>query len=143
MKNLLPNKLSDCIDVALKDLDAAKKLGFKVDMNRWYQRKGKTCTVCLAGAVMAREFDLDNYEEAGPATLFLTDNLISEHDYDRLHALNLVREGLVVEALARLDDVPEVWPANTLTMLSTGNTDTKAWRKDMLNIRDYLREQGL
>jgi len=143
MKNLLPNKLSDCIDVALKDLDAAKKLGFKVNMNRWYQRKGKTCTVCLAGAVMAREFDLDNYEEAGPATLFLTDNLISEHDYDRLHALNLVREGLVVEALARLDDVPEVWPANTLTMLSTGNTDTKAWRKDMLNIRDYLREQGL
>jgi hypothetical protein len=143
MKNLLPNKLSDCIDVALKDLDAAKKLGFKVNMGNWYRNEGKTCTVCLAGAVMAREFDLDKYEDAGPATLFLTDNLISEHDYDRLHALNLVREGLVVEALARLDDVPEVWPANTLTMLSTGNTDTKAWRKDMLNIRDYLREQGL
>ena len=142
MKNLLPNKLSDCIDVALKDLDAAKKLGFKVDMNRWYQRKGKTCTVCLAGAVMAREFDLDNYEEAGPATLFLTDNLISEHDYQRLHALNLVREGYVEEALDRLD-IEAKLDLYRFPMAGLGAKDTKEWRKDMLSIRDYLREQGL
>jgi len=142
MKNLLPNKLSDCIDVALKDLDAAKKLGFKVDMNRWYRRHDKTCTVCLAGAVLAREFDLDAGEDAGPATLFLTDNLITNHDYQRLHALNLVREGYVEEALDRMElgfkSLPPIY-----NISSIGNKDTKRWRKDMLSIRDYLREQGL
>jgi hypothetical protein len=53
MKNLLPKKLSDCIDVALKDLDDAKKLGFKVDMGRWYSRgemiKGIILALTLTG----------------------------------------------------------------------------------------------
>lgn len=142
MKNLLPNKLSDCIDVALKDLDAAKALGFKVNMGNWYRNEGKTCTVCLAGAVIAREFDLDKYEDAGPYTLYVIDNLISEHDYDRLHALNLVREGYVGEALDRMDcELKSLLPIYNIS--SIGNKDTKQWRKDMLNIRDYLREQGL
>jgi len=142
MKNLLPNKLSDCIDVALKDLDAAKALGFKVNMGNWYRNEGKTCTVCLAGAVMAREFDLDKYEDAGPYTLYFTDNLITNHDYQRLHALNLVREGYVEEALDRMElGFKSLPPISNISI--TGNKDTKEWRKDMLSIRDYLREQGL
>jgi hypothetical protein len=139
MKNLLPNKLSDCIDVALKDLDAAKKLGFKVDMNSWYQRKGKTCTVCLAGAVIAREFDLDNYESVGPSSLCTYRRLITKHDENRLYALNLLRQGFVSMAVSFVDTVDNL----PHTMLSSGNLDTKEWRKDMHNIRDYLREQGL
>jgi len=142
MKNLLPNKLSDCIDVALKDLDAAKALGFKVNMGNWYRNEGKTCTVCLAGAVIAREFDLDAGEDAGPYTLYFTDNLITNHDYQRLHALNLVREGYVEEALDRMElGFKSLPPISNISI--TGNKDTKEWRKDMLSIRDCLREQGL
>ena len=142
MKNLLPNKLSNCIDVALKDLDAAKALGFKVNMGNWYRNEGKTCTVCLAGAVIAREFDLDAGEDAGPYTLYFTDNLITNHDYQRLHALNLVREGYVEEALDRMElGFKSLPPISNISI--TGNKDTKEWRKDMLSIRDCLREQGL
>jgi len=145
MKNLLPNKLSDCIDVALKDLDAAKKLGFKVNMKRWYQRRDKTCTVCLAGAVLAREFDLDKHEELGPENAYW-DGLISDHDYDRLQALNLVRIGWVLDALNQIDPVhhsPGGVVENYFTLSSTGDRDTKEWRKNMFYLRDYLREQGL
>jgi len=142
MKNLLPKKLSDCIDVALKDLDDAKKLGFKVDMGRWYSRGEKTCTVCLAGAVLAREFDLDEFEEVGPTTLYDSDGLITEHDAERLHALNQLRGGNINEALHMVGRSKFFSPPDIDTQ-STGNMDTKQWRKDMSNIRDYLRKLGL
>jgi len=153
MKNLLPNRLSDCIDVALKDLDAAKKLGFKVDMSNWYTRNAETCTVCLAGAVLAREFDLNVGEDVGPFTLFQFNNLINHHDYLRLHSLNSLRVGDVDGALAMMDG--RYCDADTsryddsfdtdisFRMKTTGFTDTKQWRKDMNNIAKYLREKGL
>ena len=99
---------------------------------------------------MAREFDLDKYEESEPVTLFLIDKLISSHDCQRLYALNQVREGNVVEALDRLDiealdrlDIKAKLDLYRFPMAGLGDKDTKEWRKDMLSIRDYLREQGL
>lgn len=56
----LPDKISDLLDLALKDLRKCKKMKTRrLDMNRWFERRGKVCVVCMAGAVMDRTMKLE------------------------------------------------------------------------------------
>lgn len=52
----LPTKPSALITLALKDLELCEKSkSYKINMGLWFRRLGKvTCSVCLAGAVMAK-----------------------------------------------------------------------------------------
>lgn len=51
----LPKKLSDLIEVALADLDACESdERYEINMHVWHDVKGDKCSVCLAGAVMAK-----------------------------------------------------------------------------------------
>ncbi len=50
-----PRKLSDLLEMAVKDAIAASKLkSYKLDMGKWNSRISGKCYVCMAGAVMAR-----------------------------------------------------------------------------------------
>lgn len=52
--NTLPDKLSDLIDVALRDLEQVEKdKRYVIDMQAWHSPKGDACHICFAGAVMA------------------------------------------------------------------------------------------
>lgn len=98
----LPSKPSKLIRVALKDLSAAEKAGMNVNMGCWYDKnKEGGCTVCLAGAVMARHFELDKDEGVAPSTLW-SRNLINSQTYDKLRALDFFRSGQIENALEQL-----------------------------------------
>lgn len=52
--NKLPDKPSELIMLALKDLVCIRNTpGYIVDMEYWHRSQGDTCSVCLAGAVIA------------------------------------------------------------------------------------------
>lgn len=51
----LPNKPSELLTLALDDLQAChRSKKYNINMNIWYNENG-ACTVCLAGAVIAKE----------------------------------------------------------------------------------------
>lgn len=51
----LPDKLSDLLELAVKDAQAVKAKGYTLNMGYWkrYER-GKSCSVCMAGAVLVQ-----------------------------------------------------------------------------------------
>ena len=60
----LPKKPSDLLELALKDLELCEKdPKYSIDMDTWhiYEDRDKTCSVCLAGAVMAKSLDRNKY----------------------------------------------------------------------------------
>ena len=56
MSNKLPNKPSELLSLALKDLTAAERTKtINIDMGIYYEKNNdKTCSVCLAGSIMAK-----------------------------------------------------------------------------------------
>lgn len=61
MKDNLPNKLSDLIEVALEDLEKVEKdKRYTVDMQFWHTPTDNFtgCSVCLAGAVIAKSLNV-------------------------------------------------------------------------------------
>lgn len=96
---MLPDKLSDLIEVALNDLELVEKdPRYKIRMDKWHspQVDGK-CHVCMAGAVMAMTLQ----QPVGRM-------MIPTHfDYlnvgRKLHALDLARAGYFANALRELE----------------------------------------
>lgn len=94
-------KLSDLLEVALKDLAAVERMKktYKVDMGSWHEPKfgdDSRCAVCLAGSVMARtmqlppsvsELVIDNSSQQGRA------------DWWKLSSINEARVGELDDAL--------------------------------------------
>ena len=53
--NQLPDKLSDCLELALGDLEKCERSKrYRIDMIEWHNPVAETCYVCLAGSVIAR-----------------------------------------------------------------------------------------
>lgn len=90
----LPSKLSDVIELAVRDLEACEAdPRYVVDMNTWHETFPRSCGVCLAGAVMAKTLETPWRETRVPA------DFPDDDDWNRLWALNSVRKGHVDEAL--------------------------------------------
>lgn len=121
----LPGKPSELIRLALADLKAAEKAKVKINMGRWVatEKKGdkQVCTVCMAGAVMAKRFKdepmvcnvLSGKERDGSDPYyydFRTNQLVAEVEPDdltdgsteALHAINNFREGDIAYAFDAL-----------------------------------------
>ncbi len=97
-EDLLPDKPSDLIEVALNDLRRVRKSKkFKIDMYDWFsgQLDGR-CSVCLAGAVMAKTLNLKVSEGD---TLIPNCNLRVSPVSAKLEALNSFRTGEVIQGL--------------------------------------------
>ena len=99
----LPNKLSECIKVALHDLELCRKDSkYKIDFSTWHEPstihydqfgdEKPVCAVCFAGSVMAQTLNVELNEEYRP-------DMFNEFDEFRLMALDDIREGDLIEAL--------------------------------------------
>lgn len=94
----LPEKASDLIELALRDLRKVEQEGDKyvVDMGGWHEPKLEhRCSVCWAGAVMAGTLGANPAEYVMPSDY-------GEWNRSRLHALDCFRKGDAVGALRYL-----------------------------------------
>ena len=82
----LPEKLSDCLAVALGDLIKCErqKRKYRIDMDT-YHKPNSHCTVCLAGAAMVG-LGVSDSADVNPGHF-------SDHNYKRLQAISDVAIG--------------------------------------------------
>lgn len=92
----LPSKLSDLLDVAVDDcIKVSKFKSYRFNMFWWYRRDKNTCTVCMAGAVMACRL----IRGEGSVHPFAIDSVT---DRGKIFAINHMRTGNVFGALGVL-----------------------------------------
>ena len=95
----LPEKLSDCLALALEDLKAVElNPKYRVVMSNWHLPTPKGCEVCLAGAVMSQRLGALPTEMRSPA--MDEHNDISPDDLNRLVAIDALRQGEIHRALS-------------------------------------------
>lgn len=83
----LPEKLSACILLALKDLEKTEKdKRYYIDFDNDFHTPNGKCVVCFAGSVMAQTLKVPIEDEVGPANF-------SNHNANRLRALDAIRSG--------------------------------------------------
>ena len=147
-KDILPNKLSDLILVALSDLKAVEKVkAYKIDMGKWHALNSSetACQVCQAGVVMARSLDCPIGSDVTPS------------DYPRsinrkLIALDSVREGSISDALYLMGiKVKTVDQSNLVDELDEGkgvsyssyDKDPAKYKRYLLQVSKKLKAVGL
>ncbi len=103
LKRRLPSTPSKLLRLAVKDLKAIRRRkGYDIKMSIWHDgtdadgNAGTTCSVCMAGAVMANTLKV-------PRTLnFEPDNC--SPNSSKLYAINYFRTGEIEDALSALGD---------------------------------------
>lgn len=137
----LPNKLSQLILVALKDLELCEKdPNYRVNMHTWHgpandmQLFGDApyCVVCLAGAVMAQSL------EAPKENVFVPDDF--KEDSRKLVALDYVINGCTISALVCMEqktDFPILVPITPYA------EDPIQFKADLFKLADELQAEGL
>lgn len=96
-KNVLPNKASDLLLLAVNDAIALQKRSkkFKLNMNTWNSIIDEKCNVCMAGAVMIKELG------CAPGN----DNPLYRSGFElkhKLYAINGMRVGNLFDAFRDL-----------------------------------------
>ena len=133
--NRLPDKLSEAILVALRDLEACiQDPRYTIDFNSWHQihlnqfNQQLTCSVCLAGSVMAKSLDAE-YGVSLEPSVFEEENM--------LMALDKVRRGYIEDALDQLEiesDIEDTY---------VPQDDYPAFVIKMKEISELLKSKGL
>ena len=104
LTNKLPDKPSDLIDVALKDLAKAERSKkFEINMAHWCtptDSSGDVCAVCLGGSVLVGTVGLDAVDGAN----WWSDQLTTKHDRNRIIGLDILRSGRIVGFVDRVYD---------------------------------------
>jgi hypothetical protein len=132
----LPNKLSDLLELALKDLaTVARSKRYVIDMGDWHYPKDGKCYVCLAGAVLACSGADPNFE------LFPN----SSGNREKLLALDLLRTGNIFQAAYYVDKSINLDLINMPRYVEVCPYifDKKKWRTDMRKIVKLLKERNL
>ena len=131
----LPDKLSDLMVLALKDLAKCErnKKKFKIKMGTWFTPNGK-CAVCFAGSVMAQSCGVGSKREVFPGDFDVDTN-------NKLIALDAVRAGYVGSAL---DDLGRSLPPGLTGQYPVVeyHHGPKVWRKQMETIAALLKAAG-
>lgn len=134
-KSKLPDKLSDLIEVAIKDLEACEKDSrYVVCMGVWHNAYPtlNTCVVCLAGAVMAKSLK-------GKSQLILYPCDFEETR--QLEALDSCRGGDVCSAFFTLD-LDQDKGVRFNRDIALYECDRKLFKSQMLDLAKDLREEG-
>ncbi len=155
MTNQLPEALSDVIIAATDDAIACEESPeYRLNMNVWHSNRNLAmftgrdlgpqvdglCHVCLGGSVLAQRFGIT------PAyTVHLPANLpgVSQHDFDRIHALDHIREGNINDALGEM--FPE-WGVNDALpdrKMPCYESEFPQFVEALKSIASELREAGL
>ena len=114
MKNILPDKLSELIMVAVKDARKLDRTKYKPNARIYHAPLvgGGTCRICDAGAVMAGSLNV-TYEASFIGNILLdrfvraakideSDESMAEDAIKKLQALDWARSGMYVSAINRL-----------------------------------------
>lgn len=140
----LPDRPSELIEVALRDLEAVERRNdlYVVDMGVWHSwdmtprgdGEGPRCSVCLAGAVMAQTLGADPEADLDPMDF--------ELEHAKLSALNAFRVGDITGGLHRLGLMREGVPVdrNVPPYYRNSGEQFKAAMREMVA---ELREDGL
>jgi hypothetical protein len=159
----LPNKLSRLLLVALEDLEALEARGVEIDMSAWVTYRGaennfEPCSVCLAGAVMARRLPapvtaaLQRENRQDGTCLRYSRPVLYPKDIERkLEALDRLRRGDVGRALLYVGErrawtmtVSELFEREECVILSTLSQTSRAeWLPHMLDLVGVLQAEGL
>ena len=132
-------KPSKLIRMALSDLEAAVADGAEVEMGEWYAKnKDGQCFVCLAGAVLYKDFELDPGESLwGPGYLGRR-KMISRRKIDQLKAIDRFRMGDILGGLSVLGIAP---PGAALMLewpVAQYSDSPSLFTADMLALAEYL-----
>lgn len=145
----LPEKASDMIRLALKDLEAVEKSSdYRINMVEWHRpmesQRGVECHVCMAGAVMAQTMR----EPAGY-------NVVpSRSQYgwkisNKISALNEFRLGRVFGGLSmfhsheldlKRSEFEKLMPSRSHVELY--QDDSEKFKSDMLDMANHLEQAG-
>ena len=138
----LPDKLSDCIKVALNDEQIVfdsplYQINMEDNYHKYNFKKNNTyCEVCFAGAVMASTLKQ-------PATLDLFPGYFNDHNFYRLIALDYVRTGRIEDALDAIEQENDEIEVNCHVHVTNYEDNRDEWRRDMLSIANLLQSQDL
>jgi hypothetical protein len=145
--NQLPNKLSECIKVALHDLELCKNDDrYIIDFQKWHdiintspgQFNTNTfkCSVCFAGSVMAKTLQADIKTRCIPSDF-------SYEDHVRLSALDDIRQGYVKSALRIMDINFFDHNYTNIKNISVNECNYDEFVRDMNKIITMLEEYNL
>jgi hypothetical protein len=134
-ERLLPEKLSDCLEVALTDLEKCEKdKRYRINMGDWHKPNGK-CAVCLAGSAMACTLKV-------PIRTHLEPWQMDRHNSRRLRAINHLREGDIRQAVNDLAlEFPDACPS--FLLVANYEDDRRQFKAEMRLIVRTLRNYGL
>ena len=138
MNSPLPDKLSDLIEVALRDLELVENdKRYTVNMDWWHRSNlyDHTCIVCLAGAVMAKSLDVSPDRTRFP-------NDFDDKTEAKLDALNWARVEDVDYALYHLDIKASDYSCLDREVVCYSD-NPEQFKADMREIVAALKEQDL
>lgn len=129
----LPDKLSDLIDVALRDLELCEAdPRYRIFMGDWHQPFSETvCNVCLAGAVMAKTRNFPRSADI--------DNIDYVPDANKYRALDAVRVGDVDEALSYMGQVSIDYEPD----VTRYSVNPRQFKADLRGVSKRLKSVGL
>ena len=150
MAKKLPEKHSDLILVALKDLEAVENNPkYKVGMGWWHKptedkNSNKYCTVCLAGAVMAntlgasvkKEADPSDYDEETKCKLIFLDRVRVYHQVSSIICTEEEKPLLSMVLKAAYRSIPK-------DDRTSYDTNPIQFKKNMEHIANELDKAGL
>jgi hypothetical protein len=144
----LPNKPSKLLALALSDLEKAEKSKFyEIDMDGWHTPnidKQSTCSVCLAGSVIAFSLKTPRVMEKSPNHFLEFEGRLGEVIYKQLTAINQLREGYVADALEKLGiDVSDAKVKVMDREITEYGIDKREFKKQMRELISDLALVGL
>lgn len=162
IKDTLPDKPSELIKVAIRDLKRCERLKkYKIDMNTWYATNGE-CSVCLAGSVMAQslskvtenliQFTKKEFDDYGDTVKQIEPENFPKSIQNKLIAIDRFRAGGIEEGLEllnignmeiKLSDINEYYNLINYYNIHTYNDDAEYFKEDMLNLANRLAKIGL
>lgn len=106
MKDTLPDTLSALLRLAVQDCIRAEAQGVTLDMRNWYERAadGGSCSVCMAGAVLLYDVELEGGEVL-PQSLRMLEDLRRGVDRDVSDKMMAIDEIRVVEVYSALQEL--------------------------------------
>lgn len=137
----LPTLLSDCITLALTDLEKVEKSRkYTVNMSVFHEPSGgewhdKKCSVCFAGSVIANTLGADISKSLEPADF-------NKHNENRLYALDSLRMGWIDTAFEYLGKKkPEILSNKAFPVVAYSQSPVQ-FKKDMANLAALLKATG-
>lgn len=124
---------------AIQDLEKQRKLStVRIDMDVWYELGDRHCYQCLAGCVIAERLDTHD-------NMYNTPVDFEKGIADKLHAINLFRQGLIKDAYNYLQ-LEWADKLHRLCSITDYEEDNDRFIADMKSLADYLenfhREHG-